>query len=59
MNRYIALLIVLLIGTNSAGWMAVREEAKAHAATEKLHQAACQELNELRSTIAAGGTVEL
>ena len=52
MNRFYALLLVLLIGIATAGWMAAFE-------SERRHKEACAELNELRSTIAAGGKVEL
>ena len=52
MKRFYALIVVLLIGIATAGWMAAREN-------ERLHKEACAELNELRSTIAAGGKVEL
>ena len=52
MNRLCYHIIVLLIGIATAGWMAAREN-------ERLHKEACAELNELRSTIAAGGKVEL
>ena len=52
MIRFYGLLIVLLIGIAAAGWMAAFE-------AEKRHKEACTELHELRSTIAAGGKVEL
>lgn len=52
MKRLYEFLIVALIGTATAGWMAAFEN-------ERLHKEACAELNELRSTIAAGGKVEL
>ena len=58
--------IVLLASLNIAGWMAFDEADEAAKAanarakeSERLHKEACTELNELRSTIAAGGTVEL
>lgn len=58
--------IVLLASLNIAGWMAFDEAddaAKAANAradeSERLHKEACAELNEIRSTIAAGGKVEL
>lgn len=52
MKHFYYLIVVLLIGIATAGWMAAFEN-------ERLHKEACAELNELRSTIAAGGTVEL
>lgn len=52
MMRFYGILIVILIGIAIAGWMAAFE-------SERLHKEACAELNELRSTIAAGGKVEL
>ena len=66
MKRFYALIVVLLIGIATAGWMGFKEAdeaakaANARAAeNERLHKEACAELNELRSTIAAGGKVEL
>lgn len=66
MKRFYGLLIVLLIGIATAGWMAFKEaderaesEASKAKESERLHKEACAELNELRSTIAAGGKVEL
>jgi hypothetical protein len=57
MKHYTAIIIALLLCTNIAALLAVRGSQKAKAEAEDLHQAACQELNELRATIAAGATV--
>lgn len=64
--RFYGLMIVLLVSLNTAGWMAFDEADKAAKSanaradeSERLHKEACSELNELRSTIAAGGKVEL
>ncbi len=51
--------IVLLASLNIAGWMAFDEADQRAKESERLHKEACAELNELRSTIAAGGKVEL
>ena len=65
MDRYIALALVLLVSVAASGWMAFNEARKdlaaekaEHATTEALLKASSEELNELRSTVAAGGMVE-